>query len=327
MTQEVVFICRRRLWRAGSKIMRCDQLAEIGRRNLGERYRFSVRALPRMVTDDARRDFAESLAGRIVVLLKGTGAMLGENGMQMLRAASRGLAIDYVDGHAGECFSPHADLHIAASHAGEAILRRVLARKGSVDGQAGVAHLTHHHDPRLEGMMPRRQDTLRAAYLGHARNVHIPGEISHRIQRIVIGRGGDMPAAFDRLCDFNLHYTIRPPGLAGTPDGDVAKPFTKGFVAAALGANVLVTRDTDDAELYLGRGYPFLVDDTAPATIATALDRAEGLYDTPGWHEASERMRYLREMSSPRHVARELDVILSRLQVRGGAARKDRPRS
>ncbi len=326
MTQEVVFISRRRLWRAGSKIMRCDQLAAIGRRNLGERYRFSVRALPQMATDDARRDFAESLAGRIVVLLKGTGAMLGENGMLMLRAASRGLAIDYVDGHAGECFSPHADLHIAASHAGEAILRRVLARKGSVDGRAGVAYLTHHHDPRLEGMALRRQDTLRAAYLGHARNVHIPREISHRIHRIALGRGVDMPAAFDKLCDFNLHFALRPPETAGTRDGDVAKPFTKGFVAAALGANVMVERDADDAGFYLGREYPFLVDDCAPETIVAALDRADSLYDTSAWHEASERMRYLRDMSSPRHVARELDVILSRLQVRDGAARKDRPR-
>lgn len=296
--------------------MRCDQLADIGRRYLGERYAFTVRALPDLETEAGAHTFAESLAGRIVILLKGTGAILGEAGMEMLRGRTRGLAIDYVDARARDCFSPHADLHIAASRKGEAILNRVLARRGAGDGRAGVAHLTHHYDPRLVGRQVDDPGHMRAAYLGHPRNVYIPDVIAAHVTRIDAGGEGGIEAGFDRLCGFNLHYAIRPPDHAQTLARDLAKPFTKGFTAAAFGANVMVTRDTDDAEVYLGRDYPFLVEDHAPATIAEAFARAQGIYGTADWNIARDRMRHLRDLSAPAQVARELDVILSRLMVR-----------
>ncbi|WP_454274200.1 hypothetical protein [Roseovarius sp. MBR-154] len=296
--------------------MRCDQLADIGRRHLGDRYTFAVRALPDLETEAGAHAFAESLSGRIVILLKGTGAILGEAGMEMLRGRTRGLAIDYVDARARDCFSPHADLHIAASRKGEAILNRVLVRRDAGDGRAGVAHLTHHYDPRLVGRQMVDPGDLRAAYLGHPRNVYLPDVIAAHVTRIDPGGEGGIEAGFDRLCGFNLHYAIRPPDHAQTLARDLAKPFTKGFTAAAFGANVMVTCDTDDAEFYLGRDYPFLVADHQPATIAEAFARAQGLYATADWHEARDRMRHLRNLSAPAQVARELDVILSRLMVR-----------
>lgn len=316
MTQEVVFICRRRLWRAGSKIMRCDQLADIGRRHLGDRYTFAVRALPNLKTEAGAHAFAESLSGRIVILLKGTGAILGEAGMEMLRGRTRGVGIDYVDARARDCYSPFADLHIASSRKGEAILNRLLARRGAGDGRAGVAHLTHRYDPRLVGRRMEDPGGLRAAYLGHPHNVYIPDVIAAHVTRIDASGEGGIEAGFDRLCGFNLHYAIRPPDHLQTLARDLAKPFTKGFTAAAFGANVMVTRDTDDAEFYLGRDYPFLVEDHAPATISEAFVRAQGIYDSADWHDARERMRHLRDLSAPAQVARELDVILSRLMVR-----------
>jgi hypothetical protein len=81
MTQDVVFLFRPRLRRAGSKIMRCDQLAGIGDRFLADRYAFSVQVLLRLESDGARSDFAAKLTGKIVILLKGTASVPGDAGM------------------------------------------------------------------------------------------------------------------------------------------------------------------------------------------------------------------------------------------------------
>lgn len=308
----VIFLHRKGFARTGSKVMRCDQLRAIAERYLGDRYDFSVR--PQRPLRDAAdlRQSCEDFRGAIVIMLKGTHTLFGDAGMAALRRHARALCIDYVDTDMALKYSRHADMHISASIAGMRILRRLMAENGTDVPDATVSHLTHHADPRLEALVPPQQERLKTVYLGNPTNTLIPHDIADRVT--VLKYSGDLEIAttFRHLAGFNLHYAIRPAAPSEPRRGQTTKPFTKGFVAAAVGANVIASRRSDDAVNYLGADYPFLVDGHESAAIIDALDRAEGLFGTDAWTRALERMAYIRNVTSAASVARDLDVILSR---------------
>ncbi len=309
MVKRVVFLHRKGLGGSGSKIMRCDQLAAICRQYLGDEYRFDVVAQRPIRNPVALVKSCRALRDCVVVLLKGTAAQFGEEGMELLRHHARGVCIDYVDADVEAAFSSRADVHIGASHAGCRLLGDVLARAGSAGAQAKVMHLTHHADPRLAGVRCRQGQAVRVGYLGNPANLYLPAAARRKVEVLQYTRDADIAEVFDALRDFNIHYCVR----ALAPDVDrkrMAKPFTKGFTAAAMGAHVMTARDTDDALHYLGADYPFLLESAEDSAIVNALDRAEAMFGTSAWAEAEERLAYLREMSSPRRVAEEMNDIL-----------------
>lgn len=310
MKKQVVLLHRNGFRDAGSKIMRCDQLCEIGQRYLGADYVFSVRNQKPIRDTDALRRTCERLTGCIVILLKSTAAMFGDEGMEQIRKAARAVLIDYVDGDVHKSYSTFADIHIGASHAGCRLLEGMLMENGERDVGSKVMYLTHHADPRLAGLKSKPANRPLAVYMGHPKNVFVPDAIREKVNVLRYETDGNIHQVFDDLQNFNLHYCVRPPRRdVGQPRS--AKPFTKGFTAAMMGANVITARDTDDAEYYLGADYPFLVDDLSNEGLAAMFEKVDDVFGTPLWHEAEERMDDVRHRSSAAAVAEDLKAILS----------------
>lgn len=313
MKQRVVFLHRKGMARAGSKIMRCDQLRDICEAHLGDEFDFRVRPMPPIREEADIQKVCGTVRGAIVILLKGAAVPLGDQGMEALRKSARGICIDYVDADAYRSFSPWADVHIGASHAGCRLLSNVLKKAGQNESDAPIMLLTHHADPRLDGLHIRHQQELRGVYMGHPSNVFIPPDIQGDVHVLKYENDLGIGGVFDNLLDFNLHYAVRAPALRPRITKE-AKPFTKGFIAAAVGANILVPRATDDAVIYLGEDYPFLLENTEPNTIVEGLHQARGLFGTSAWSEATQRMEHIREITSPGRIANEMKDILALFQ-------------
>ncbi|MBY6084584.1 hypothetical protein [Ruegeria arenilitoris] len=307
---KVVFLHRKGQTGAGSKIMRCDQLSEMCRQHLGDAFEFSVVSQRPLRNDAAIRETCKAFNDCIVILLKGTASMFGEEGMYKLSRNARAVCIDYVDADISGSFSKFADVHIGASRVGCQMLQRMLDNCGGEASGGQVMHLTHHTDPRLLGRRCRRLDKVRAGYLGHSANVYLPGEVKKRVRVLDYARDSKIGDTFDALCDFNMHYCVRPPARRRRT-WQIAKPFTKGFTAAALGAVVITSRDTDDAVHYLGEDYPFLLESLDEAEIIEAFDKADSLLGTLTWKEALDRMELVRSRSSPEWIMQEMRRILS----------------
>lgn len=91
------------------------------------------------------------------------------------------------------------------------------------------------------------------------------------------------------------------------------KPFLKGFTTAALGANVLVGKDTPDAVHFLGHNYPYFADRPNDASVIAVFERAAEGFGGPEWQEASLRMRDLAEHTGLRATADALIDLTARL--------------
>ncbi|MEL6172419.1 MAG: hypothetical protein AAFR02_10475, partial [Pseudomonadota bacterium] len=103
--------------------MRCDQLCDIARRYLGDRYDFEVRMQLPVRDKRAESDMCSLLSDATVIMIKGTAQVIGEEAVSTLRTHVRGLCVDYVDINMQENFLRFADVHIAPSIAGMRILR------------------------------------------------------------------------------------------------------------------------------------------------------------------------------------------------------------
>ena len=108
-----------------------------------------------------------------------------------------------------------------------------------------------------------------------------------------------------------MHYAVRGPTARPAVENRIAKPFTKGFNAAAVGANVLVNRQVDDAEFYLGNDYPFLINGLDQNSLREGVEKAQDLYRSPDWQRGLDIMKDVRERCSARAIAQELDDVLS----------------
>lgn len=296
----------------GSKIMRCDQLARIARRYLGDRYEFEV--LPHHPAHDGSdiKAACDTLRDAIVIMLKGTAKLLGPEGMVELRKHTRAICVDYVDSRMQGKYSLYADVHLSPSIAGMAILRRLLREKGSEVPDAIAAHVVHHADPRLEGLQLVPQERPCVAYLGNPSNTVIPDAVASRVHIMRYPSDAQIATAFDQLRRFNMHYAVRTAEQTSHQNPTTTKPFTKGFVAAALGANVIASRMADDVLAYLGPEYPFLVEDEDEASVMRVFEVADAIFGTPAWDRACDRMRYVQSVTSPASVAHQLDLVLSR---------------
>ncbi|WP_282153852.1 hypothetical protein [Ruegeria atlantica] len=306
----VVFLHRKGLSGAGSKIMRCDQLSALCSYYLGDEFEFTVVTLRPMRSTEAFRQVCSNLQDCIVIMLKGTWALFGDNRMLELRRYARAVCVDYVDSNVRTNFARHAQVHVAASKAGAAMLEELVVYQGAGECAGRVMHLTHHADPRLSDVRCTFADVVQVGYLGHPANAFLTDRLRQEVHVLSYENDREIGDVFEGLRGFNMHYAVRALPRRKEVLG-VFKPFTKGFTAAVLGANVLTTRHTTDAVHYLGEDYPFLLDRTDEDSVLTALDRARYLYGTSAWDEATERMRHVRQESSPERIAQEMREILS----------------
>lgn len=301
--QRVIFAHLAGHQRSGAKIMRCDQLAAMATGHLdARRWSFEVLALPRESQLRRQRLMTDEVRGAVVIFLKRAWRVIDPDHLAAWRDAAQGLAIDYVDARTSPQPDVEIDVHIAASGALE---RHLIGAHGG----ARVMRLDHHADPALTPADPQNQ--LQLSYFGRTGNRTLPNSLANRIASPDYD---GLRVEYD-MCEAmrqsNLHYAVRE--MEPEASRISFKPFTKGFNAAAVGANVLVNRQVDDAIDWLGVDYPFLIDDCRPDTIAAAIDKAEALYGSSEWEDALASMKTIRKAVSPRAITSQLEAILETL--------------
>lgn len=160
-----------------------------------------------------------------------------------------------------------------------------------------MIRIPHAWDRRIK--VWKREDEFRAGYIGqqfnHAHMEEIPDVLG-------IYQWAQM-TQYAGL--FNCHYNVRHPLSAAGQ----YKPGTKLATAAAVGANIVTTRDAATIEL-LGNEYPYYTDPELEAVQST-LKRARFEYGTDTWLAGLEQMAQMREQLSPRRIAQDYVELFS----------------
>ncbi|SDW59472.1 hypothetical protein SAMN05444358_1011250 [Ruegeria halocynthiae] len=288
--------------------MRVDQLAAMANAHLSHRYTFEVALAPKSARANACRRFVEGCKGAIVIFHKSAASNLGPELRASLKKVAAGICVDHLDVVAGPFEPGFVDVHLAASYESERMLCKGLPALDPTPG-AQVRHLRHHADPRLvSGSAP--VSGFKLGYFGLPENVVLPSELAK--EAVVPGYNGkgDVNAFIARLSEANFHICTRDPSSALTRGILSSKPFTKGFNAAVIGANVLVNRQVHDAEYYLGADYPYFVDSTDVSAISEGVERASKEFGGAQWGMAQTRMLDVARQVAPSEVMVELDKIL-----------------
>lgn len=301
MTRDVYFLYAGGHKDRGSVVMRCLQLSEIATRHLSDSYRFQTVAMPQK----KRGQQVEAVAGiteAIIILQKALIEHLDADAFAALKANNIAVLADWVDKPVKSAYLDQIDMHLASSRMQEAELIAQIPDRP-------VRYLTHHADPRLMGVSQKGGAGFACIYLGHKGNTVISGKLRDLVEVHDVQDSDAFAATLSRLEQFGLHYAVR----KGRATEGVFKPFTKGFTAAACGANILIQRDAHDALHYLGEDYPYLIDDATPISINQGFFRARDDFDGPDWRRGLDQMAQIADKSSPTHVAKELRAILDEI--------------
>lgn len=298
--RRIIFAYRRRNRNNGSTRIRVHQLSEMLRARHGDTYEIETAPiLPKRFQEEHDR-FLEHARGAVVIALQGALVPMGRARVEALHKTAA-LCLDYIDFVPADEDMPLYHVHMLASFAG---MQRVATRLKRL-GHAGpaVMNVTHHADPRLPEARPRAEFGL--CYLGNPSKMTPPAD-ADAVDILTYDDQAGFEAAIARLATYPMHYAVRRKSV----HPEVSKPFTKGFTAAAMGANVLVDAGTDDAVHYLGPDYPYLIPSRAPDHIAEGLARAKDDFGGPDWARGLEAIGYVRELSTPRHIVGELRAAI-----------------
>jgi hypothetical protein len=310
--QEIVFVFRRSQFRHGSTIMRAHQLCRQVAPHLPAGWHASLSGLPTPRFPVLQLLWARRLkAGTALFITKHAAKKLLPETLALLHRRRCVVCIDYVDGDLRNMRTEGVDVHLSCSLAGKREMERLQSESLSSGRPiAGtVALLFHNVDSRLLGIGPLPDDRLRCAYFGSSRRAFLPDAVARRITVLDAGNTRAARQSIARLADFNFHYCVSPT-LSHAPR-IVRRPFTKGFTAAAVGANVIVDRAVDDAVDLLGADYPYLVQDVSEGSVLERLAYATDSFGGPEWRLAAERMAELRRRVEPAQLARQLVQVFT----------------
>jgi hypothetical protein len=94
----------------------------------------------------------------------------------------------------------------------------------------------------------------------------------------------------------NVHFIARPSEQISVSR---LKPFTKGFLAAHLGAFIIGARYDNENSYWLGDDYPWLVEDESLSAARDAVQRCRRDFVAGNVEKAQEVMAKLRRQSCP----------------------------
>ncbi|ANT59255.1 hypothetical protein AYJ57_02085 [Salipiger sp. CCB-MM3] len=296
----VYFVYTRRKRDTGSTVMRAFQLREMLAQHASARIEAGLIEMPERADGFAAQErWVLSLPRDAVYVISKTAVRkLSSRAAHLLRWWGRGLCFDHVDEPQDRMRFAGADLHLSCSFTQQ----DAISARPELAGRVRLVH--HHVDPEIYRLPQAQQAQFAALYLGDPLNTEVPPEIAAEVTQLPASTRAEFEAALPRLPEYNLHFCAR--RFRAGQEG-AFKPFLKGFTAAALGAAVLASRDTEDAERFLGADYPFFFDcGEAPAV----LERARDAFGGPVWTEARARMAAMAEMVRPEAIANQLANVV-----------------
>ena len=218
----------------------------------------------------------------------------GLNGIAPLASAGHQVIVDPIDmdldTEEGKIAVKYATKLISSAIEQDGYLRSIQA-----PGQQ-TFFVPHHVDVRIPPAAAQ-QTQFRMAYFGSRLNLLMPRQIRPNGPFRPGGTGCHVywteeprnTTWIPALQSFSCHYNIRPPRRE-----HIFKPFTKGHIAAHVGAVILGARSDREAVLNLGDDYPFLYDINSPGDIVLAVDDIAGAFQSDRWQLAQRRMSGLK---------------------------------
>lgn len=184
------------------------------------------------------------------------------------------------------------------------ISRTALLQKGLPDAE--VAFVPHHADLRIP-VLSRRHASFACAYFGRPENtVHLE---ALKLEVFVTSKSNH--AWMGAVSDYPTHYVVRNPESC-----DGAKPFTKGAIAALVGAPVIAAATDPEAREFLSDEYPYLSVDAEFQNVRAALELARGTFESKEWKFALEVMAEVHRRTSPASVVSHWSAVLDRASSR-----------
>ena len=190
------------------------------------------------------------------------------------------------------------DMHVCTSITQFKFLTKYQENHANFTGSVSV--VLQNYDLALIDFKPKEVNAFECAYVGTPARTFLTSQIENEITIVpALGVAG-MQGILTRLPNFNAHYAVRIPQDEGSL---LAKPFTKGFVAAACNAVLLTDRQTHDAIEFLGDDYPYMVDNLDEKEILAMLDYMHETFDTEIWRDALDRMQLMHSRVMPSALA------------------------
>ncbi len=269
-----------------SNVLRGQQLSEIISRQLGDVFDVSY------VSD------ASALRDQVVIATSLALAHINPATLRALRSRNIALIGEWLDGLVKPEKAAILDAHMTFSLRQAIDMNRLYPHTPAFP-------VTHHVNTRITPSNAT-QTRLCTGYFGDLRNTTLPESLQGEVTLVDTGSAGD--DWFRMLRDYNCHWIVRRhrPGFGW-------KPFLKGFVAARVGAVVIVTRDDENAVHYLGDDYPFYAESLDPADLEMAWARVAGAFGGPDWRLAQDIMRQVAARSTDAQVAAEFKAMIDEI--------------
>ena len=260
-SETLSFVCDPQLSRSGSAYLRAFQLAELAAQRLR-----SVRIRKVAELGQAIRD--EVLVFNKSCFTPRTSASIVER-LPALRRHNICLA-DPLDALLPDDLFSRFDGVIASSLSQAEHLSARLSKP---------MFLIHHHvDMRLPSSA-RTWEQARPGYFGELVNTWHVESLADCIDFISVDTRSAVSVSWARhLPYYNVHYCLR-----RTRNIDGFKPATKIFVAASLGAPVIVERSNAEAQKLLPRDYPYFVNSVELSEVRGVIDRAIATFGKEEW--------------------------------------------
>jgi len=304
-SETLSFVCSPELSRSGSAYLRAFQLAELAATRVNS---VRVRKVP---------ELGPAIRDEILVFNKSCFRPevlpLALDALPALRRRNVCLA-DPLDAAAAESALFRFDGVIASS----LTQREYLAARSSKP-----VFLIHHHvDTRLPSSA-KTLDCARLAYFGELSNTWHADSLGDCVDFISIDTRNAIDVSWARhLPYYNMHYCIR-----RTRDIDGFKPATKIFVAASLGATVVVERSNEEARRLLPKDYPYFADTVDLSQVRRVIERAIAGFGKEEWDYASAALAALDCCRQGPILDSIEDMMQSVTGGKGVGARRDRFRA
>ena len=200
------------------------------------------------------------------------------------------------------------DMHVCTSITQFKYLKKYQEDNQNFSGS--VSLVLQNYDLALIDFKPKVINTYECAYIGTPARTFLTSQIESEITIVpALGVSG-MQEILTRLPNFNAHYAVRIPQDEGSL---LAKPFTKGFVAAACNAVLLTDRQTHDAVEFLGEDYPYMVNELEENEILQVIDYMRATFETKVWWNAKDKIRDMHARVCPSSLAKQFEVCVENI--------------
>lgn len=312
----IIFVYSKNKMHWGSTTMRAHQLARIVSPHISSFHSIILTSLPSSRIPWLQYYWAiRQKPGDIFIFTKYSASMVLPETLEILKNNKCFSCYDYVDTDLRTMPSIGFDIHIAASHSAFRKLNSIQNEKNKSNkiSTGKVMLLMHNGDERLYNLRGQtNKDNFNMTYLGSRATTFIPQKLEKELTYLEASSEKTMQAAIPLLGSFNFHYCVRN-SSNNIKEAVICKPFTKGFNAALLGANLVTQRNTDDAVDLLGSDYPYFVDSNDEDEIINKIYHIKSSFMSNEWNIAQERVLNMKSLISPEALTLQLLQIAKAL--------------